>query len=237
MRIILFCLFFLAGCATKYILPGNRFITPETQGGILRGQIELQQTNAPLLAVKADNAPSNSGVEYSDIKRTGFLFADSLFERFDLVWSHTGSANSMLGGKFQILGGARTANATGHKIAVGALFGGNDYDTDGPDKVEFTLQGREYLAIYGYRFTENILVYTSVSKSSYEYKGVVKSADQALNGFEPYAKNNLMAFSGGAEFSFDSFFGKLEGTYQQISTTKTGQKDRFCLGYSVGIQW
>jgi hypothetical protein len=227
----------LGGCATKYILPGNRFITPETQGGIFRGQLELQQTDGALLTVRTDNAPSNNGVEYSDIKRTGFLFADSLFERFDLVWSHTGSANSMLGGKFQILGGARTANATGHKVAVAALLGGNDHDTDGPNKVEFNLQGREYLAIYGYRFTENVLIYTSLSTSTYDFEGVIKSSDSSINGFEPHAKTNLLALSGGAEFSVDSFFGKLEATYQQISTTKTSQKDRFCLGYSVGFQW
>lgn len=234
--ILLLSLCFLVGCATKYIVPGNRFITPETQGGAFRGQVEFQQTGATQLSANLRNASIDDGVVYSEISRSGFLFSNSLFDRFDLVWSHTGSANSMLGGKVQIIGAPRTGNAAGHKLSAGFLFGGNEHETD-DESVEFELSGREFLVMYGYRINENILPYSSFSYASYDFSGKVSSNDSSIDGLEPEYVTDVKSLSGGLEFTLDAFFLKLEATYQQLATDDTKDKERFMFGYSLGISW
>jgi hypothetical protein len=224
-------LFFLSSCATKYIVAGNRFMTPESQGGAFRGQVELQQTGATQLAVNLKEGTVDNGVFYSDVDRFGFLVSNSLFNKFDILWSHTGSANSMLGGKFQILGTSRTENGVGHKLSLAGLFGANDYETD-DKKVEFELSGREFLLIYGYRINENVLPYTSLGISSYNFSGKIKPS-----GLEPNITTDTRSLSAGLEVSIESLFAKLEATYQQLITEHTKDKDRFMVGYSIGFSW
>lgn len=235
MRLLLFlCLYLLGGCATKYIIPGNRFITPETQGGTFHGQIEVQQTSANLLTIDTRNNSVNDGVIYSPTTRTGFLFSDSLFDNFDFIWSHTGSANSLLGGKLQMIGDPRMAKAEGHKLSVAALFGGNEHTTD--DKsVQFELGGREFLLIYGYRVTDAVLPYISFTRAAYDFDGKIKKG--TFSGQEPHLKTTTNALNMGLEFSHNSLFAKLEATYQQLTTTDTKDRDKFMFGYSVGYSW
>lgn len=221
----------LSGCATKYLIPGNRFITPETQGDAFHGQIEFQQTAANQLSANLTNDSVDDGVLYTDVSRSGFLFSNSFFDRFDLVWSHTGAANSMIGGKIQVLGGSRVSKSAGHKAALTVLFGGNEHETDDAS-VEFELTGREYLLSYGYRINENILPYATFSYASYNFNGTVTASGLELE----YLTTSTSA-NAGLEFSLDAFFAKLEASYQQLKTVDTKDKTRIGFGYSLGFQW
>lgn len=229
-------LFFLGGCATKYIIPGNRFITPETQGGALKGAFEFQQTRATQLTIDTSNGSVKDGVLYADTTRSGFQFSESFFDNFDFMWSHTGSANSMLGGKFQIAGDSRAAKSSGHRFSVAALFGNNEHETD-DESVKFELGGKEFLILYGYRLSESILPYATLSLASYDFKGKVHSSDPMLNGAEPNLTTKARSLSSGIEFSMNAFFAKVEATYQKLATTDTKDRDRFMFGYSVGYSW
>lgn len=234
--LLLLCLIFLVSCATKYIVPGNRFITPETQGGGFRGQLELQQTSGNQLSIDTTNGSVKDGVVYQDVSRMGFLYSNSLFDPFDLYWTHIGSGNSMLGGKFQFIGGSRTSNSTGHKMSIAASIGGNEHETDNK-KVEFELTGQEFLLLYGYRINTNVLFYSSLSHAKYNFDGKIKSNDPSLNGARPDIDTKINSLSGGGEFSWEWAFLKLEMTYQQLATSQTKDKDRFVFGYSVGVSW
>jgi hypothetical protein len=233
---LILCLLFFAGCATKYIIPGNRFTSPETQGGIFRGQAEFQQSSASQLAVDVSNGSITDGVTYQDVTRSGFLLSNSLFDQFDIIWSHTGSANSMMGGKFQVLGGSRSSKSAGHKLSLGLLGGGNDHETD-DHSVEFNLSGLEYLLVYGYRITENFLPYVGLSHAKYTFSGKINSSDPTLDGLRPEYVSVAQSLNGGIEFSLDALFAKVEMTYQQLKTDKTADRTRFMFGYSVGYQW
>lgn len=237
MKLLLFLsLLFLTSCATKYIVPGNRFITPESQGEALRGQIEFQQTNANQLTIDTSDATVDEGVLYSDISRSGFLLSNSLFDQFDLFWSHIGGANSMLGGKFQLIGGSRVSNSIGHKMSIGVAFGNNEHETE-DESVEFELGGKEYLVLYGYRFSPNVLGYTSFSHATYSFSGDIRSSNPSLNGADPHFETKIQSLSGGLELSYLAAFGKLELTYQQLKTTDTKEKSRIIFGYSIGMSW
>jgi hypothetical protein len=233
--LVLFSLYFLVGCATKYIVPGNRFITPETQGGAFHGQIELQQATANQLTVDTSNGNVIDGVIYEDVKRTGFLFSNSLFDQFDLLWSHTGGGNSMIGAKMQIVGASRVAKGAGQKLSIGLTFGANEHETD-DESIEFELSGREILLLYGYRFNEAFLAFSSFSYATYNFEGTLHTSD-SLNGMEPKYTTDSRSLSLGLEFSIESFFAKLEASCQQLSTTATNDKFGHRVGYAVGYSW
>jgi hypothetical protein len=238
MRIILlFALLIQVSCATKYILPGNKFMTPESQGGMFNSQAEFQQTSANELRSDMRNASVKDGVINQVIPRTGFAFSTSLLDQMDLFWSHTGGGNSLLGVKFQFLGGSRTSKAMGHKMAFSAAFGGNDYQTAGDNAVEFELKGQEYQFLYGYRFGEMVLLYTNASYARYNFLGTINSSDATINGLEPQYETKVMSLLSGLELGLGSFFGKAECGYQQLSTSYTKLASHFIYGYAMGVSW
>lgn len=228
-------LFFLTSCATKYLIPGNRFITPEAQGNAFHGQLELQQAKATNVTLDTRNGSVDDGVLYEDVTRTGFLISNSVFNQIDVLWSHTGGGNSLLGGKFQFLGDPRISKSAGHKASLAALFGGNEHETEDED-VEFELTGREYLVLYGYRINETIFPYLSFSMASFSFLGKINS-NNSLNGLEPEYITDSKAVNGGVEVNFNTIFVKLEATYQKLSTDHTRDQDRFLIGYSLGMSW
>jgi hypothetical protein len=233
MRLFLFALLlFQVGCATKYILPGNRFLTPESQGGNLRSQIELQSVGANQLTVKTEGG----GVNSVAVDRTAYLFATSLFEQFDFYWSHTGGGNSIFGGKFQLMGPSR-ASGSGHKLALAGGVGGNEHELEGDPQVEFELTAQEILAIYGYRFNETILLYTSIAKSKYKFTGSISSSNPTINGLKPNNVTDIMAAYAGSELNFLSLVGKVECGYQQLDTTASKKFTNVVCGWSLGFQW
>jgi hypothetical protein len=218
------------------MLPGNRFITPESQGGVLNNQLEIQNTSATQATVRVNDNYEIEGVTYREVSRTGFLFSSSLFNQLDLVWSHAGSGNSLFGAKFQFNGASRSEKGTGHKFAIGALFGGNKYETD--DKsVEFELGGQEYLVLYGYRFSEMVLLYSNFSYATYHFDGVVHSSVPEVNGLKPKIDNTLRGLYIGTEITYLAVSFKLECGYQQIISTDTEDLSHFITGFGLGLSW
>ncbi len=235
-QIIFLSLYFLVGCATRYIIPGNRFITPESQGEFLRGQLELQQTGANQLTADLSNGSVSDGVTYTDVTRLGFLFSSSIFNKFDFVWSHTGGGNSLFGVKLQLLGDSKVSKGTGHKVAFAALGGANDHET-GDTAVKFRLSGKEYVSLYGYRITENFLPYISFSYGTYNFSGEVSSSNPAINGLKPSYETKVRSLNSGIELTYEAISSKLEASYQQLNTGDTKQRTHFVYGYSIGYNW
>lgn len=234
--LLLLTLLLQVSCATKYIVPGNRFLTPESQGQALRGQFEFQQTSANQLTVDTSQGTVDQGVKYSDLSRSGFLLSNSLFDQLDVYWSHIGGANSMVGLKFQFLGDSRVAKTTGHKMSIAGALGENEHETD--DKsVEFNLGGKEFLLLYGYRFSDMFMTYSSYSMATYSFNGDIRSSDPGLNGADPSFNTKIQSLSAGLELSYSAAFAKLEATYQQLKTNDTNDKNRIIIGYSIGLSW
>lgn len=230
-------LFLQVGCATKYIIPGNRFLTPESQGGFFRGQIEMQQTTANQLTALADDGNVENGVDSAIVNRTGFLLSTSIIESMDIIWSHTGGSNSLLGAKFQILGGSRSSKSTGEKLSISAVFGGNEHEIEGEAGVEFEFTGQEYMLAYGWRFSEMFLIYSSLSYAKYAFAGTISSNDPFINGLKPEYETRALGANLGTEISGGALFGKLELGYQKLTTTDTKESANFIWGYAVGYSW
>jgi hypothetical protein len=230
-----FGLFIFSGCATKYLVPGNRFMTPETQGGVFNGQAEMHFTSANQMVIDVSTGTADQGVMYESMPRTGFLMATSFLDELDLFWSHTGAANSMLGAKFQFMGGSKSGRETGHKMALAAAFGGNEHITDADPEIQFTLSGQELMLLYGYRFTENFLVYLNASHANYAFDGKITTGP--LAGLRPSMKTQVLAGYAGLELTYGRVLAKLECGYQQLASSNTQPFTALHYGYSLGFSW
>lgn len=229
-------IFLLTSCATKYIVPGNRFMTPETNGGMFKGQVELQQATANQLTINTANNRVDEGVLYQTVSRTGFMYATSFFDNFDLFWSHVGGGNSLLGAKFQIIGDPKAQKSQGHRLSLSAGFGGNEHETD-DSAVEFKLEGSEFGLLYGYRLNEMVLPYLSLFKSKYTFTGKINGGRAELRGLQPRIDTNILALNGGLEFTVKSIVAKVEGSYQQLESTDTKERTQLIFGWTVGYAW
>jgi hypothetical protein len=237
MRVLtLILLFFFVGCATKYIVPTNRFFTPESQGGIFSGQVEYQNTQAHQLAVLVDGGNVDQGVIYSTVARGGYSFSTSFTESLDLVWSHLAGGNSLGGIKVQFLGSSRSSKGAGHKLSGLALLGSNEYETS--DKsIVFTLSAQEFVLLYGYRISEIVFPYVSLNRANYNFQGTISSSDPDLNGKQPSYETMAIGINGGVELDWNSFFLKTEASYQMIETNETPNMNSFNYGFSFGAYW
>lgn len=211
-------------------------MTPETNGGMFKGQIELQQANANQLTINTTNGSVDEGVFYQNVVRSGFMYATSFFENFDLFWSHIGGGNSLVGAKFQILGDPKAQKSEGHRLALSAGFGGNEHETD-DGAVDFKLEGNEFGLLYGYRLNEMVLPYVALFKSKYTFSGKIVGGPSNLRGLEPRLDTNILALNGGLEFTVKSIVAKLEGSYQQLDTTDTKEQTQLIFGWTIGYAW
>ena len=230
--ILLITSLILSGCATRFILPSQRFLSPEAQGGGLKSSIEMTKTTAHLGKLKG-NVDGIKGVSYEDISRIAYQFNTGLFDQFDLVWSHIGSGNSLIGGKFQFMGGAKGAG-DGHKFSMAYLVGGNRHESDKKD-IEFKLNAQEYWAIYGYRMNPFFMPYLSVGLGQYKYNAHIKKG--YYNGERPKIKSDVYMTSIGAELNYQSIFFRLESGFQLIESSKTNDLWAFRTGFGMGFSW
>jgi hypothetical protein len=235
MLIRLISLLFLTSCATKYIVPGNRFMTPETEGGAFRTGIEIYQSTSYQLTADITKGSVDEGVITNVTNRSGFAIETSFLEQIDLFWTHTGGGNSLLGVKYQFLGASKNAKSAGHKMAIAAAMGGNEHETDGKNKVEFSLTGQEFQFLYGYRLNEFILAYSNFAYARYNFDGEIHSSDSMINGLKPVYVTKVYSLYGGLEFGLGDFFLKGEYGYQALSTTDTKAQSNYIFGYAVGM--
>lgn len=224
----------MVSCATKYVIPGARFMTPETHGRALSGQVDIGQSSSNLVSINTTNGRVTDGVKYEDSNRLNFLVTQSIFDPLDIFINHTASANSMLGIKYQFLGAHRVSNGTGHKAGIALSFGENEYETD-DRTVEFNLGGKEYMAMYGYRFAPNVLVYSNLMLANYDFDGTIKKG--FLAGRKPKYSTSVTGLTLGTELGLGPFISKLECLYQKLETEDTNESSRFILGYSLGLAW
>lgn len=229
---LLITLLLLSGCATRFILPSQRFLSPEVQGGGLKSTIEIQKTTAHLARLKGGDE-GIKGLAYDEISRTAYQFSTGLFDQFDLVWSHIGSANSLIGGKYQFIGSAK-GGGEGHKLSLAYLVGGNEHESDNKD-IEFRLNAQEFWGIYGYRMNPFLMPYASFGLGLYKYRGHIKKG--YYSGERPKIKSDLYMSSVGVELNYQSISLRIESGFQLIESSRTSDKWAMRTGFGLGYSW
>lgn len=214
----LFFIFILAlttSCTTqlKYHMNNHKFITPETKGEFLKGDVSIsyQQTQKVIIADAFDllvfNLPAAVNTS-SNITRSNSVDLPlnlGLLNRLDFL-----TLDTKYGLKYQFLGTAENERSVGYKSAIALAYGYDhkstsdvNYSNSSTSRIYSTdilVKSYEASLLFGYRISERDLVYLNIFRDFYKYNGVLKSSQFAT--IEATGKSYNQGILAGFEFSF-----------------------------------
>lgn len=215
------------GCATKLRTPLNRMISPESVGGAMNPEFEL--SSQVQQEGKVDiNASEPFPLKFSDQRAMGYYGALSLAESVDVFWNHTASAPSIVGLKWQFIGGSLRQAGAGNSMAITAGFGGNEHEIDDSPKVEFESSGTDFSLIHGYWFTPNLQVFETLALSKYTFEGKVAGRGDFKD------EGTMMTAAGGAAFVLRPYRLKVEVAYTQADWSESGKENYLSWAFGLG---
>jgi hypothetical protein len=206
-------------------------MSPEAIGG--GADIEFQR-----IGYSEARLDFNGGRTDNPLKMTGVVNNRTLYmavgvsPTVDIFVKVPQESSSLLGIKVQLLGtGSKVRNIT-HQLAFTLAMGAERDDFDGPFEIDLKSDVRDYSIIYGYRFTEYFLAYSSVSLSDYHFRGDVKDGGGVLvDDSIDYRAQNILGAQLGVDFGVPGFSIKYEFGLQKIKWTNSEDK----LLYSNGL--
>ncbi|MGZ3809267.1 MAG: hypothetical protein ACXVCE_14370, partial [Bacteriovorax sp.] len=188
--LLLSILLMLVSCSTelKYEMSNHKFLTPETKGEFLKGDVALsfQEKQKVVLATAYDNfifnLPSTTNTN-SSMTYTGEFnlpITLGLLNRLDFF-----TLDSKYGMKFQFLGSPENEKKIEWKAALALAYGSehNDssvtYSSNGSNRTYSTdvkVKNYDVNLIFGKRLTDTFLLYLSLMRDYYAYDGTLSSS-------------------------------------------------------------
>lgn len=242
----LLSLLFLISCAQIELkTPSSRFMSPETSGKALNYGLQLIQQSGVEAKInivaneldKVDLSNSASPLTYS-----GYV---GVLDKLDIIYYNYIDSASLLGVKYQILGESKANAKQGNQSLALTLGGGGQSKTttsqdlfdEEVDKTELEQNLVDASIIYGYRTTDNILVYSSLHISNHSAKlKIISNNDSALDGqTETYKTSNLGLSLGSMIYNKKkNVHLSIEASAQRVNWTHTDEKTFGFISGAIG---
>ncbi len=144
-------------------------------------------------------------------------------------------SSSLLGVKVQVLGAPSKVRNNTHQLAFTLAIGSERDSFEGTYEIDLKSDVRDYSLIYGFRFTEYALIYSSISVSTYSFEGDITNSGGATLSDDSidYTASNILGGQLGLELGGDSFALKLELAAQKIKWTNSEEKLLYSSGLSI----
>lgn len=239
-----------SSCSTqlKYHMNNHKFLTPETKGEFLKGDISLssQQTQKAIVAEAFNFYIFNSSVNTSpSMSRSSSIDVPidlGLFRRLDFF-----TLDSKYGVKYQFWGAPENEKTVDYKAALALAYG---YDNQNSSDVTYTsgstsriystkmkVSSYETSLLLGYRFSELQLIYLNIFRDSYKYNGTLSSnqfAAVSASG-KSYNQGALLGFHFTQANEKRPFIAKLE---VGVADAKLDNKQAITVGtYGADLGW
>ncbi len=259
MLFIFFLPLFFISCATDidFRIPTNRFESPETNGGFLRGEIDLGYESSQRVSLTEIWDYSIFGIDYatevsdgtyiSERQEPVFKLSLGILSRLDLFTRSSYDSPDMYGAKFQFWGTPRLAKQPGLKMAIAASIGSDTWDEsnltatnpDNQNEIEYdselTVDAYDLSFIMGYRLTPSFLTYLNIYYSNYNADASLTKPDQTTHDYS--SDTNTQGALLGIQLG-ERGIVKLEAGYSKTEDTESGAEDeRVSLGASIGLGW
>ncbi len=231
----LFLMLSLSSCAISYVMPDNRFESPETRakkgGAYLKAGAGLGKD----VELTPDFSQIAINTERPIITRSGFVTAGGAYafdERFDLGASYVSDLGFMLKGKYQILGTGKEEKD--FKLALSLHVGGGS-ETKEESSNTFTKAelDNKFVGgdlILGYRINSTVLPYTSFFTDVLSYE-VNQTRSTTTTTYKGHSRN--LGFTAGTILSLSDVIDfNLE---YAGATLKTAQKRKWMNSYGATL--
>lgn len=247
---LILTLILASSCSTqlKYHMNNHKFLTPETKGEFLKGDISLsyQQTQKAILAEAFNfyifNSSVNTLPSMSRSSSVDIPIDLGLFRRLDFF-----TLDSKYGLKYQFWGAPENEKAIDYKAALSLAYG---YDDQNSSDVTYTsgstsrtystkmkVSSYDASLLLGYRFSELQLIYVNLFRDSYKYKGTLSSNQFAtVNASgESYNQGALLGFHFTQANEKRPLIAKLE---IGVADAKLDNKQSITVGtYGADLGW
>lgn len=251
---LILSLFILVSCSTelKYKMSNHKFLTPETKGKFLKGDIALayQQSQKVVLATAYDhiifNLPATVNTN-SSMDRTGEVNLPITLGLLSLLDFYT--LDSSYGLKFQFWGSPEMERTLGWKAAIALAYGYEHNDSSGLTytsgnnsrsyNTDIKVKNYDVSLIFGKRLTETFLLYLSLMRDYYNYSGSLTSTQFSNINVSGHSINQGAVL--GAHLiesnSKRPFFFKLEGGVVDGQLDSRNSRTAATFGGDVGWSW
>lgn len=244
----------LASCSTelKYHMTNHRFLTPETKGAFLKGDVSAayQLNQKVILASAYDsivfNLPTtpNTDTAMEGTSEFNLPITLGLLKRLDFYM-----IDEKYGLKFQFVGSPEAERSTGWKAAIAASYGSEENDSAG---VTFTsgnstrtydtkikLENNSVQLIVGNRLEENFLLYLTLVRDYYKYNGTLTSNQFSALNVSGHSTNygSLLGFNLQSDDKKHPVYVKVEGGVMKGKLDKNNARTAGTIGGAVGWGW
>lgn len=244
----------LTSCSSelKYHMSNHKFLTPETKGKFLKGDIGLayQENQKVVLANAYDylifNLPASVSTATS-IRRSSDInlpITLGMFRRLDFY-----TVDSTYGLKFQFVGSSELERELGWKAAIALGYGYEHNDSSSLNysngtsvrnyNTDIKVKNYDVSLIFGKRFTETFLLYLSLMRDYYNYKGALSSTEFPSLNTSGHSVN-IAANIGGHLIEAQSnhpFFVKIEAGIVDGKLDQRESRTAGTFGGDVGWSW
>lgn len=230
---LFFTLFIVVSCTQRLKVPINRMASPEVIGG--GAELEFQR-----IGFSQARLDFNGGRTDNPLKMTGVVsnrvlhMAAGVSQNVDVFVKVPQESSSLLGIKVQLVGTSSKFRNNTHQFAFTLATGSERDSFEGPFEIDLKSDVKDYSLIYGYRFNEYFLAYTSVSLSDYKFRGDIKdSGGTLLDDSINYRAQNILGAQAGVDFGFPGFSLKYEFAIQKIRWTNSEEKVLYSNGLAI----
>ncbi|MEK7357539.1 MAG: hypothetical protein AAB250_13890 [Bdellovibrionota bacterium] len=241
------------GCATKLYIPGNRFMSPEASGELLKGDFKVGGVGVTHVEVADDITSASPNTTPLLLKNSSMELGLQLglASRLDAYYNIVFGAPSAVGLKLQLIGDTAQNSKKGNfslAIAGGAFIGNlKTTATVGSDtgNSDVNFGGYEALIPIGYRANDGFLVYVTPFQSHVtaavdikRTSGGVTTTTAQPNGFGVMRGVTLgLRLGGGFFLALEASGTETTWTREQPSTLESTKFSDTAIGAAIGGQW
>lgn len=243
----------LSGCSSRLYIPGNRFLSPESSGRLLAGDVKIGGVGVTHVQVADDITSATPDTTPVLLSNSSLLIGAQLglLPPLDMYFTSAAGGAAVLGGKLQLVGDSAAEAKAGNlsvTVAGGIVTGNRDQSVEtsglkGRSTIDFS--GWEGLFSVGYRTSDSALLYLSpfVSRTKARVNIERTAGGTTSTTAEPHGFGDMKGVSLGLRLG-KTYFLAMEGSVTETQWTRTQpselKSERFvdkALGLGVGGSW
>ena len=244
--------FAFSGCALTMNMHANRFQSPEVEGRLGEGYVDMGIGGSNELVQTSDqtqNPPNLTSPYFQRSDREYYLGGGiGLTDRLNVELRNPFSDTGILEAKYQFLGEPHNAAKEGNFSfsAAGGVFYAAPSQSNADAFANVTATSSRNIwtldaaLLAGYRFTEAVLLYASTSYTYNSYSGKIDQTVASVpKSYNFSGTAHQIGFNLGFEFSLGQCLIKVEEAYAIADATQTNSTKtaRAYTGVSLGFSW
>jgi hypothetical protein len=254
--VIILNFLFLTACTSLSVqIPGNRFITPESQGTkAFQGRVDVGVhggAEVELVDDKYSAAPSTTPT-ISEESGAQLSVELNLLPHIDTYYIMNYNSFNSLGLKVQVIGdNLKEAKESNFSTAIGggALLTGSAQKSSDENSVtadsDTHFSGYEYFLLLGYRTTESVLLYAGPWMTNYKLASILKRTSAGVTTTtldtkgEGDQRSIILGLQTGKQFQLNLESAFTKTNYKKTSpiVEKAESKSFFVWGASLSYSW